>query len=65
MTDGGDIPFGMDGEENVGGVLNFNQSRSIGRRNTLLVPLIEEVDDDSSISPSKDIAEETKSNWEQ
>ena len=33
----------MDGEENVGGV----NKPTIGRRNTLLVPLIEEVDDDS------------------
>lgn len=53
------MPYGMDGEENVGGV----NKPTIGRRNTLLVPLIEEVDDDS-ISPSRDIAEETKENWE-
>jgi hypothetical protein len=59
MTDGGDVPCGMDGEENVGGV----NKPSIGRRNTLLVPLIKEVDEDS-ISPSKDLEEETKDNWE-
>jgi hypothetical protein len=60
MTDGGDVPYGMDGEENVGGI----NKPTIGRRNTLLVPMIEEVDEDS-ISPSKDIAEEeTKENWE-
>jgi len=60
MTDGGDVPYGMDGEENVGGI----NKPTIGRRNTLLVPMIEEVDDDP-VSPTKDKAEEeTKVNWD-
>ncbi len=49
MTDGGDIPYGMDGEENVGGVNN----RVLVRKNTLLVPLIKEHDDESN-SPTKE-----------
>jgi hypothetical protein len=43
MTDGGDIPHGMDGEENVGGI---SRSKKIS---TPLVPMIEDVDDDSPV----------------
>jgi hypothetical protein len=49
MTDGGDIPLGMDGEENVGGISWIN------KKGTQLVPLIEDIDDDS---PSKNTVEE-------
>ena len=48
MTDGGDTPHGMDGEENVGGVSRYHNQLS-----SPLVPLIEDLEEDSPIKQSQ------------
>ena len=61
MTDGGDVAYGMVGEENVGAK---GTKRSGCRRDTLLVPMIHE-DDEDTVSPNKGmVEEEIKENWE-